>query len=149
MKLLSALLIGLLFGIGLNVSGMTDPARIKGFFDVFGAWDPSLIFVMAGALGVSMVGITLVIRRGKALLADKLGVAHAKMPMDIVGKYGNSSGVTIPTVLADSFGERLCRESMRLCLAGFGVGLTWAALLMKVGHLRFCSRIDYPDGGRP
>ena len=77
-------------------------------------------------------------------LADKLGVAHAKMPMDIVGKYGNSSGVTIPTVLADSFGQRLCREAMRLCLSGFGVGLTWAALLMKVGPLSFNSLIDYP-----
>jgi 3-oxoacyl-[acyl-carrier-protein] synthase III len=80
-------------------------------------------------------------------LADKMGVAHAKMPMDIVGRFGNSSGVTIPTVLAHSLGERLCRESLRLCLSGFGVGLTWAALLIKVGPLRFCSRIDYPDGG--
>ncbi len=80
-------------------------------------------------------------------LADRLGVAYGKMPMDIVGKYGNSSGVTIPTVLADSFGERLCRESMRLCLSGFGVGLTWAALLMKVGPLGFNELIDFPDSG--
>ncbi|MDD3759534.1 MAG: YeeE/YedE family protein [Acidithiobacillus sp.] len=94
MKLLSTLLIGLLFGIGLNVSGMTDPARITGFFDIFGAWDPSLLFVMAGALGVSMVGIPLVIRRGKALLADKLGVPTRRdiTPSLLIGSFLFGSG---------------------------------------------------------
>lgn len=77
-------------------------------------------------------------------LADKLGVAHHKMPMDIVERFGNSSGVTIPTVLSHSLGDRLKQETLRLCMAGFGVGLTWASLLMKVGPLQFCSMIDYP-----
>ena len=81
-------------------------------------------------------------------LADKLGVAHAKMPMDIVGKFGNSSGVTIPTVLAHSLGERLVREPLTLCLSGFGVGLTWASMLLRAGPLRFCTRIDFPDAPR-
>ncbi len=45
-------LAGALFGMGLAVSGMTDPGRVIGFLDVFGTWDPALLFVMAGAVGV-------------------------------------------------------------------------------------------------
>jgi 3-oxoacyl-[acyl-carrier-protein] synthase-3 len=78
-------------------------------------------------------------------LADKLGVAHAKMPMDIVGKFGNASGVTIPTVLAHSLADRLLRERLNLCLSGFGVGLTWASLLLPVGPLAYCECLDFPD----
>ena len=48
---------GGLFGTGLAVSGMTDPARVIGFLDVFGAWDPALLFVMAGAVGVYGLGM--------------------------------------------------------------------------------------------
>jgi uncharacterized membrane protein YedE/YeeE len=55
---------GGLFGTGLAVSGMTDPARVIGFLNVFGAWDPALLFVMAGAAGVYGAG-TLVLRRFK------------------------------------------------------------------------------------
>jgi uncharacterized membrane protein YedE/YeeE len=51
----SALLAGLLFGAGLLVSGMTRPAKVLAFLDVFGEWDPSLAFVMAGAIGVHAV----------------------------------------------------------------------------------------------
>lgn len=63
---LIALAAGLLFGIGLIASGMTDPAKIKGFLDVTGAWDPSLAFVMAGAIGVGLVGFALARRRARA-----------------------------------------------------------------------------------
>jgi len=55
---------GGLFGMGLAVSGMTDPARVIGFLDVFGAWDPALLFVMAGAVGVYGLGM-LILRRVK------------------------------------------------------------------------------------
>lgn len=47
---------GVLFGAGLALSGMTQPARIQGFLDVTGPWDPTLAFVMAGALGVAILG---------------------------------------------------------------------------------------------
>src|SRR6266496_383711 len=53
---------GGLFGTGLAVSGMTDPARVLGFLDVFGVWDPALLFVMAGAVGVYGLG-RLILRR--------------------------------------------------------------------------------------
>lgn len=54
-KLLPPLLSGALFGAGLTISGMTDPARVRGFLDVFGAWDPTLAFVMGGAVLVMSV----------------------------------------------------------------------------------------------
>jgi len=61
-KMFLFLLAGGLFGAGLAVSGMTDPGRVIGFLDVFGAWDPALLFVMAGAVGVYGLGL-LVLRR--------------------------------------------------------------------------------------
>jgi uncharacterized membrane protein YedE/YeeE len=64
-----AVLSGLIFGMGLVVSGMTLPARVLGFLDVFGTWDPTLAFVMAGALIVAAPGFYLVRRRGRPLFA--------------------------------------------------------------------------------
>src|SRR5438477_10872057 len=61
-KLFLVFLAGALFGMGLAISGMTDPGRVIGFFDLVGAWDPALLFVMAGAVGVYGLGI-LMLRR--------------------------------------------------------------------------------------
>jgi uncharacterized membrane protein YedE/YeeE len=61
-KLILFLIAGGLFGSGLAVSGMTDPTRVIGFLDVFGNWDPALLFVMAGAVSVYGIGM-LVLRR--------------------------------------------------------------------------------------
>ncbi len=55
MKQLLTLISGVIFGVGLTVSGMTDPARVRGFLDLFGDWDPTLAFVMGGALIVMAV----------------------------------------------------------------------------------------------
>lgn len=63
MSSLIAALSGLLFGIGLLASGMTDPAKVKGFLDLFGLWDPSLALVMGGAIAVGLIGFTLAGRR--------------------------------------------------------------------------------------
>ena len=59
MVLLASLLSGLVFGLGLIVSGMANPAKILGFLDLAGAWDPSLAFVMAGAISVGAVAFAL------------------------------------------------------------------------------------------
>ena len=80
-------------------------------------------------------------------LADKMKVPHAKMPSNVVEKFGNASGVTIPTAITLNLGERLQSESFQVCLAGFGVGLTWASMLMKMGSMRFCGMVDYPEQG--
>ena len=79
-KLVLFLMAGGLFGMGLAISGMTDPGRVIGFLDLFGAWDPALLFVMAGAVGVYGLGM-LILRRfqsrnldlpsGKSSLIDR------------------------------------------------------------------------------
>jgi len=61
-KIFLFLVAGALFGSGLAVSGMTDPGRVIGFLDIFGAWDPALLFVMAGAVGVYAIGMLLLRR---------------------------------------------------------------------------------------
>lgn len=66
MKLVFALISGTLFGFGLALSGMTDPAKVVGFLDVTGAWDPSLAFVMGCALLVSLPAFQLARRRHAA-----------------------------------------------------------------------------------
>jgi uncharacterized membrane protein YedE/YeeE len=67
-----SLVSGLIFAFGLALSGMTQPAKISGFLDFFGRWDPSLAFVMGGAVVVYVVGHRLALRRGKPLFADAL-----------------------------------------------------------------------------
>lgn len=61
-RVVSAFLIGAVFGIGIVVAGMANPAKILNFFDVFGTWDPSLAFVMGGGLAVAFIGYRLVFR---------------------------------------------------------------------------------------
>lgn len=70
-------------------------------------------------------------------LADKIGVPHEKMPMNLVRHFGNSSGVCIPAVLCTSFDAAYFEQPRLICLAGFGVGLTWGSLLMPIGNLSF------------
>lgn len=70
MSLIFAIFIGLVFGIGILLSGMVDPAKVINFFDITGSWDPSLAFVMLGAVSVTALGYRLVWRL-KAPLFDK------------------------------------------------------------------------------
>ena len=76
-------------------------------------------------------------------LADKLGVPREKMPANIVENFGNASGVTVPTCISYNLGEQLCHQEMQLCMAGFGVGLTWSSIMMKVGNLKFNQIIEF------
>lgn len=72
---LVALVSGFLFGLGMMVSGMVNPAKVIGFLDVFGQWDPSLAFVMGGALLVFLPGYFLLVRKQhKPALADSFSV---------------------------------------------------------------------------
>lgn len=76
-------------------------------------------------------------------LADAIGVPYEKMPSNIVENFGNASGVTVPTCISYNLGEKLEQETYQMCLAGFGVGLTWASIIMKVGNLAFNRIIEY------
>jgi uncharacterized membrane protein YedE/YeeE len=69
-KAILPLLCGLLFGAGLEVSGMTDTRVVLGFLDITGAWDPSLMLVMVGALAVTVPGFWLAQKRSKPLLSE-------------------------------------------------------------------------------
>lgn len=72
-----AVLAGALFGLGLAVSGMTNPDKLLNFLDVAGRWDPSLALVMGGALLVSLPGFALARRRGDCACGDSLPAAPA------------------------------------------------------------------------
>ncbi len=65
---------GLLFGAGLALGGMTNPARVRGFLDIFGAWDPTLAFVMGGAVAVMAIAWRLVPRMAHPLFAEKFSL---------------------------------------------------------------------------
>ena len=76
MLIFTSLLAGLVFGVGLIVSGMANPAKVLGFLDLTGAWDPSLALVMAGAIGVSFFAFLFANKRSRSLLG-----ADMKLPM--------------------------------------------------------------------
>lgn len=76
-------------------------------------------------------------------LADKLGIPHEKMPANIVENFGNASGVTVPTCISYNLGDQLVNGKMKLCMAGFGVGLTWSSIMMEMGNLNFNKTIEF------
>ena len=71
MRLVASYLIGLIFGVGISISGMANPAKVLNFFDVAGTWDPSLIFVMGGAVVVAFLGYRVVLRRAAPVIDTK------------------------------------------------------------------------------
>jgi len=79
-NIVAALLSGLVFGAGLILSGMTDPGKVIGFLDLAGRWDPSLAFVMGGAILVGVFAFALARRRGRAFLG---GAMHLPQRRDI------------------------------------------------------------------
>ena len=77
MAIVIALVAGLLFGTGLIVSGMANPAKVIGFLDLFGQWDPSLAFVMAGAIAVGVIAFFVAGRRGRSWLGTPIQLPSA------------------------------------------------------------------------
>jgi uncharacterized membrane protein YedE/YeeE len=78
MRMLVALLAGTLFGLGLALSGMMNPAKVIGFLDVAGRWDPTLAFVMGGALLVTIPAFRVILNRPRPVLADDFAVPTKK-----------------------------------------------------------------------
>jgi hypothetical protein len=78
MNAVSAFAVGLLFGMGLIISGMTDPSKIIGFLDIAGAWDPSLAFVMGGAILVGFVAFRFARRRTMSFLGGAMHIPTAR-----------------------------------------------------------------------
>lgn len=79
MRLLTAFLIGAIFGLGIAVSGMINPAKVLNFFDLAGSWDPSLAFVMAGALAVAIPGYRLTFARPAPTFEDRFQLPDTRV----------------------------------------------------------------------
>lgn len=71
-------------------------------------------------------------------LAEKIGIPYEKMPMNLVENFGNSSGATIPICLTFNLSEKMKENVYRCCLASFGSGLTWGAMIVELGNLDVC-----------
>ena len=78
MNAVSAFAVGLVFGVGLIVSGMTDPSKIIGFLDLAGTWDPSLAFVMGGAVLVGVIAFRFARRRAVSFLGGAMHLPTAR-----------------------------------------------------------------------
>lgn len=115
---------------------------------------PPMIESLLGAAGVPIAAVDWFLfhqpnRFMLQKLADKMQIDHLKMPSNIVEHFGNSSGVTIPMAIAFNLSPRILTERFRVCLAGFGVGLTWGSMLLSLGAMNFCELIDYPNTAEP
>jgi len=76
-------------------------------------------------------------------LAEKLNIPYEKMPNNISGKYGNGSSITVPLNICENIGKNALSQSFKVCLGGFGVGLTWSVIQWKLENLDFCKIIEY------
>ena len=129
MLALASLLAGLVFGLGLILSGMADPAKVLGFLDLAGAWDPSLAFVMAGAIAVGMVAFMVARRRTVSLLGAEMrlpGARHIDRRLVVGGMlFGVGWGIAGfcpgPGLVALGMGEGKALIFVVAMLAGMGI----------------------------
>jgi uncharacterized membrane protein YedE/YeeE len=125
----ASLLAGLVFGLGLIVSGMANPAKILGFLDLAGTWDPSLAFVMAGAVAVGVVAFAVARRRTVSLLGAEMrlpSVRHIDRRL-VIGSalFGIGWGIAGfcpgPSLVALGMGEVKALVFVAAMLAGMGI----------------------------
>jgi uncharacterized membrane protein YedE/YeeE len=129
MAMLFSLIAGLVFGTGLIVSGMANPAKVLGFLDLFGTWDPSLAFVMAGALAVGAVPVALAGRRTRSLLGLEMRLpSAAHIDRRLVGGsllFGIGWGIAGfcpgPGLVAFGMGEAKAAVFVTAMLVGMGL----------------------------
>ena len=132
MKLLFAVLTGIVFGTGITLSGMINPAKVLNFLDIAGTWDASLIFVMGGAVVVTFIGYRLVWRRSAPLFAGGFQVPGSTViDSRLVGGsalFGIGWGIAgfCPGAAIPALGTG--RWEVILFLAAVGVGLALARL---------------------
>jgi uncharacterized membrane protein YedE/YeeE len=120
MNIFSALVAGLVFGIGLMLSGMTDPGKVIGFLDLAGTWDPSLAFVMGGAILVGFFAFRLAGKRGQAFLG---GAMHLPTRRDIDNRLVGGS-------IVFGIGWGLAGFCPGPALVSFGAGIDKAAIFV-------------------
>lgn len=133
MLVIASLLSGLIFGLGLILSGMANPAKVLGFLDVAGAWDPSLALVMGGAVAVGLLAFLVARSRTISLLGAEMKLPTARH-VDrrlVVGSllFGAGWGVAGfcpgPGLVALGMGEIKAAMFVAAMLAGMGI-FEWA-----------------------
>lgn len=137
MKQIFALITGVVFGTGIAISGMMDPAKVLNFFDVAGTWDPSLAFVMGGALVVTFIGYRLVWKRSAPLFGERFQIpTNSTIDMKLVGGsalFGIGWGIAgfCPGAAIPALGTG--RWEVALFVAAVIVGFYLRRLLSSVG----------------
>ena len=129
MAVFTSLLAGLVFGLGLTLSGMADPAKVLGFLDLAGPWDPSLALVMVGAIAVGLVGFIVVKQRNKSFLGLDLKLPTARhVDRRLVGGgllFGVGWGIAGfcpgPALVALGMGELKAVVFVAAMLLGMGI----------------------------
>ena len=138
MRIVLAFVAGLVFGLGLLLSGMADPAKVLGFLDLAGAWDPSLMFVMGGAVGVGAVAFAVARRRSRSLLGEAMQLP-TKTSLDrrlVFGAllfgagWGLAGFCPGPAVVALGVGEPKAVVFVVAMLAGMGL-FEWLATMRR------------------
>ncbi|MBA4742182.1 MAG: YeeE/YedE family protein [Azoarcus sp.] len=129
MQRFTEFLVGLIFGLGLILSGMTDPSKVLGFLDLFGAWDPSLALVMGGAIAVGTIAFALAKDRTRSVLGSTMHLPRATQ-IDkrlVVGAlifgagWGLAGFCPGPALVASASGEIKAAIFVVAMLAGMGV----------------------------
>lgn len=140
MRILTAYLIGLLFGLGIVISGMANPAKILNFFDIAGTWDPSLAFVMGGALMVTAPGYWLVLSRAAPVLEQRFQIPHNRtIDLRLIGGaalFGIGWGITgfCPGGALPALGTG--RIDVALFAAAMVAGIITAQTFMRLSQKR-------------
>jgi uncharacterized protein len=149
MAILLQFVVGLIFGFGLLLSGMSDPAKVLNFLDLggvkSGTWDPSLAFVMAGAVAVTFVGFRVVLKRAQPLFADRFHMpTRRELDLRIVAGpaifgvgWGLAGFCPGPALTALGFGTREAAIFVVAMFAGM-----WVARML--GHMPSLSRVAAP-----
>jgi 3-oxoacyl-[acyl-carrier-protein] synthase-3 len=155
MRLPSSAETAVLEDVGDNNLRAKDHLRMDGsaIFNFVQTEIPPLVEELLKRVGVSMDNVDYFLchqpnRFMLQKLADKMKLPHSKMPNNVVERFGNSSGSTIPMAIMLNVADKVTTGQILACLAGFGGGLTWTAMLMRLGGLRFCELIDYPNQGK-
>ncbi len=148
-RALASLLAGVIFGLGLSLSQMIDPARVRGFLDLSGAWDPTLALVMIGALAVNLLATRIVLRRSQPLLDQRFHLPERQgldwQLLSGAALFGVGWGIAGycpgPALTSLSFAN----SSILTLVIAYLVGTGLTQWLLKQNRRR-CENVD---GGKP